>query len=276
MAEKFSLKTFAVCLAIGIWAMPNVASALDHPMSSIDTMLRGGIFENALPATSARPIIIDKVMGRLSLRIGTARNHKQWNARTPRIRNDLAALQKCLSTHEKAFCNDYSILKWAKLVRKARELSGYSQLAYVNNRVNALILYRTDYARFGQSDYWASPSQTIGKAGDCEDFALAKYLTLKSLGVSSENMKIVVLKNLTRNTYHAVLQLRDGNREFILDNLSGSLKQSSELSHYRPLYSINEKWKWMHPNIRKSARVKLAGISLSSPDQHEDADYALL
>lgn len=185
------------------------------------------------------------VMRRRSILVGTSGHHKQWRERDDLMRRDVVALGACLD--DESACTDAAIASWAGLVRQARAIPPAERLAYVNRRINALISYRFDHDGYGRRDYWASPSQTLGRSGDCEDYALAKYWTLRVLGFTPEKLRLVVLKNTRRKAYHAVLQVTDLGRDVLLDNLSDLPRRTGDLAHYRPLYSVNENWKWVHP-----------------------------
>jgi predicted transglutaminase-like cysteine proteinase len=42
--------------------------------------------------------------------------------------------------------------------------------------------YKPDDQNYGQRDYWATPLEFLRRSGDCEDYAIAKYVTLRELG----------------------------------------------------------------------------------------------
>ena len=107
--------------------------------------------------------------------------------------------------------------------------------------------YIVDPINWGLKDYWATPRQFNRKNGDCEDYAIAKYLSLKALGIPEMQMRIVVLNDLNLELLHAVLAVYDttGNI-YILDNQIPHVMKHNDIHHYEPVYSINEHLWWKH------------------------------
>ena len=107
-------------------------------------------------------------------------------------------------------------------------------------------LYITDPVNWNRADYWATPQEFFHKDGDCEDYAIAKYVTLKMLGVPAENMRIVVLEDENLGVPHAVLMVETAEGRMILDNQIARVVHHEKIFHYRPIYSINETAWWLH------------------------------
>jgi predicted transglutaminase-like cysteine proteinase len=99
---------------------------------------------------------------------------------------------------------------------------------------------------WGQEDYWATPFQFLKKNGDCEDYAISKYMALKALGVKVEDMRIVALQDLNLNLGHAVLVVYVGDEPQLLDNQISSVVAANSIRHYQPVFSINEEGWWLH------------------------------
>ena len=118
------------------------------------------------------------------------------------------------------------------------------------NRFWNLWPYCTDPEVYGKPDYWAAPYQFLSKSGDCEDYCIIKYFTLKELGVSIDDMRIVVVKETIRNIGHAILAVYDGDKIYILDNLSEAVRPAERVRNYVPQFSVNEKYRWVHVKAR--------------------------
>lgn len=72
---------------------------------------------------------------------------------------------------------------WFRLMNKSYALDEAKKLKSVNNFFN-LLRFTDDIKLWGVSNYWATPIEFLGvNAGDCEDFAIAKYFTLLELGI---------------------------------------------------------------------------------------------
>ena len=119
------------------------------------------------------------------------------------------------------------------------------QLDAVNHEMNRRS-YILDPRNWGVPDYWATPRQFFRKHGDCEDYAIAKYLSLRALGVPIEDMRIVVLQDLNLGIPHAVLVVYLGEEAFVLDNQIRQVVSAKQIFHYKPVYSINETAWWLH------------------------------
>jgi len=149
--------------------------------------------------------------------------------------------------------NNPRMRRWKAFIRQTRGLSRIQQLRAVQRFVNTF-KYRTDKRNYGKVDYWAAPSQFFARGGDCEDFAIVKYLTLKKLGWRVTRMRLVVLFDHRLRQNHAVLAVFHGGRRYILDNQFRAVMLDSQISHYRPIYSINERHWWSHSGFRAPGR----------------------
>ena len=127
-----------------------------------------------------------------------------------------------------------------------------SMAARVNSLVNRT-RYIVDSKNWGKSDYWATPVEFIKRGGDCEDFAIAKYTALRSLGVPEERMRIAIVHDTLKNIPHAVLVVYDDSDTYILDNQNESLVDGDRPGRYRPIFSINRHAWWLH--TRPSATI---------------------
>ena len=107
---------------------------------------------------------------------------------------------------------------WQKSVSKMNLRSGnfMAQLKNVNQYFN-YVNFRSE-----TGDYWKTPAEFMARGGDCEDYAIAKYLSLRSLGVPDDDMRIGVFADPLRVAGHAVLIVRHGGREWVLDYIRGS------------------------------------------------------
>ncbi len=96
---------------------------------------------------------------------------------------------------------------------------GRAQVGLVNRAVNLAITAKADEAQWGVEDHWNSPFETLGsRGGDCEDNAIVKYVALREAGLFREDVKIVILRNVFPNDYHAVAAARVNEEWLILDN----------------------------------------------------------
>jgi predicted transglutaminase-like cysteine proteinase len=135
--------------------------------------------------------------------------------------------------------------KWLELIDALRDKDKTTQIAEINKLMNQAD-YVQDQTNWGISDYWASPGEFLAKFGDCEDYAIAKYMALKYLGFPAEKMRVVAVKDLNLKVGHAILAVYLDDHVAILDNQIKIVVDSRKIRHYEPVYSINEKAWWRH------------------------------
>ena len=120
------------------------------------------------------------------------------------------------------------------------------QLEAVNRYVNQAP-YLPDLLNYGARDHWATPVELFARGGDCEDYAIAKFVALRALGFSNSRLRLVVVQDLKRRRPHAVLAVNVNDRALVLDNQLPWIVPAEALGHYRPFYSVNEENLWRHP-----------------------------
>ena len=135
--------------------------------------------------------------------------------------------------------------QWEAVIDGLRGKDLMAQLRAINTEMNDK-RYITDPVNWNLPDYWATPFQFMRKNGDCEDYAIAKYMALRDLGVPVDDMRIVVLNDLNLRIAHAILAVYVNGKPYILDNQISKVVPASSIHHYQPVYSINENGWWLH------------------------------
>ncbi len=144
----------------------------------------------------------------------------------------------------------FNSLSWDELKANWSKLSPMEQLKKVNLFWNKYP-YRTDQQVYKTPDYWAAPYEFMKNSGDCEDYSIAKYFTLKELGFNVNDMRVAIVMETIRNIAHAVLVVYLNGDAYILDNLSNSVMSHKRLLNYDIQYSVNEKFRWGHVKPKK-------------------------
>lgn len=134
---------------------------------------------------------------------------------------------------------------WLGIVADLRGKDAMSQLRGINREMNKR-RYVPDNVNWHAPDYWATPFQFMQQNGDCEDFAISKYLALRELGFTPDEMRIVVLDDLQQRIAHAVLVVYRDGTAYVLDNQISGVVPAGSIRHYKPVYSINEAGWWLH------------------------------
>lgn len=134
---------------------------------------------------------------------------------------------------------------WDTFVEEKQGLPLGELLKEVNLYMNRST-YIVDPVNWGVPDYWATPDEFFLRDGDCEDYAISKYITLKRLGVDISEMRLVILQDENLRAAHAILAVKYQDKYMILDNQVDAVLPDTQILHYRPVYSINEGGWWLH------------------------------
>lgn len=145
---------------------------------------------------------------------------------------------------ESAF-NRCHLREWSAFLESLRSEDRRTQVDAVNSFLNRQP-YLTDPRNYGIADYWATPSQFLTRDGDCEDYAIAKFLSLRALGFDNDMLRLVVLRDLNLKIGHAILVVYLDGERLVLDNQIRRVVRAELIHHYRPIYSINEQYWWLH------------------------------
>jgi predicted transglutaminase-like cysteine proteinase len=142
-----------------------------------------------------------------------------------------------------------SVKQWKALIASIRSEPLSRQLKIVNDWANAHP-YIEDQVNWGLEDYWETPHEFMDISGDCEDYAITKYYSLRALGISENRLRIIIVQDLNLGgIIHAILGVYEGNQLLILDNQIKQVMPAMKIYHYRPIYGVNEQSWWAYyPN----------------------------
>ncbi|NBV54194.1 MAG: hypothetical protein EBR79_00545 [Proteobacteria bacterium] len=133
---------------------------------------------------------------------------------------------------------------WYAELAEWRGMSAEEQMVRVNRWVNRFD-YITDDDNWGMSDYWETPGEFIQRSGDCEDYAILKYYTLRALGWPESALRMVVVHDAVRDIPHAVLAVELEGQNYILDNLATEPLRDEYVRQYTPYYAVNARSRWV-------------------------------
>ena len=137
------------------------------------------------------------------------------------------------------------LVEWKAFLSGLKGKSRMDQLQEVNRYMNAHP-YILDMVNWGVQDYWETPKEFLDRNGDCEDYAIAKFYSMRALGMDNTNLRIVVLQDMNLQIPHAILVAYVDGKAFALDNQIPEVVSTEIIHHYRPFYSINEEAWWLH------------------------------
>lgn len=136
---------------------------------------------------------------------------------------------------------------WQEFVKDSSSSTPREKLVSVNNYFNRFN-YVEDHDLYGRDDYWATMRETLSRnSGDCEDFAIAKYFTLRELNLSEKNMRITYVIPVQSKKPHMVLtyKLAESEEALVLDTMVNVLLPVSRRSDLVPVYSFNMNGYWI-------------------------------
>jgi predicted transglutaminase-like cysteine proteinase len=126
------------------------------------------------------------------------------------------------------------------IIGLGRKHQGLARLGWINRAVNLSIRPMSDWAQYGYADYWASPLQTLrSEAGDCEDYAIVKYVALRKLGIVPRALRLVIVQDNMHQQEHAVVAVRYQQKWLILDNRTLTMLDAEQTQHYYPLFVMD-------------------------------------
>ena len=165
----------------------------------------------------------------------------KWRQIKADLLAELPKLSKCQTNLDG--CTSSS-RKFGDIVKEVESRDGLAKIAFINAVINALIDYEPDRSQWGVADQWTAPFVNKKGAfetghGDCEDYALAKYVALRQAGVRSEDVRVVLVHDYAVRVDHAILAVRHDKRWLILDNRWDKLVEDKELTQFKPLAVVD-------------------------------------
>jgi predicted transglutaminase-like cysteine proteinase len=195
------------------------------------------------PSDAAKKQAVPSFFSSKEVRSSNLKPFKKWTRAIKRYSKEKARKSKkgCKS---KKF-NRCHFLQWKKFLKGLKKKKPLAQVKAVNRVMNKS-KYITDKTNWGKKDYWASPGEFMARFGDSEDFAITKYLSLRRLGFTNKQLRVVAVKDMNLKVGHAVLVVFLDGKTYLLDNQIKQLVEAKSVKHYQPVFSINTKNWWRH------------------------------
>jgi predicted transglutaminase-like cysteine proteinase len=135
--------------------------------------------------------------------------------------------------------------------------NGRARLGFINRAANLAISPTSDEAQWRVTDHWSSALETLqSERGDCEDYAIVKYLALLDSGMSEADLKIVVMKSIFPNEDHAVVAARVDDEWLILDNRTLTLVRDTNLTRTVPAFVLDQVGVWRFVSRSRPPRTR--------------------
>jgi predicted transglutaminase-like cysteine proteinase len=192
---------------------------------------------DAAPAPKEAPAVGTEPFGLFTFRAPEGTLWRKWRGIEADIAKEHAVLDRCREGAEG--CPSYAA-QFLRLIKAVKAKSGRDQLDEANRAVNIAIRYMSDYAQHGEADRWSAPlaSFATGK-GDCEDYAIAKYVALSEAGFPRDDLQLVLVRDRAVRQDHAVLAARLDGHWLLLDSRRSELMNDSDATSFTPLFAIN-------------------------------------
>jgi predicted transglutaminase-like cysteine proteinase len=223
-ARAFRAKILACVLACGV--------ALSGPTAG----MAAATLDEAGPIDPAGPAAEPFGLSASHLSEGGLRD--KWLGVERQLDDEMLLLALC--QEERRHCRSQPALQLLAIVDAATARDGRARLGEINRAINLAIRPMSDLAQYGAIDVWSSPLATLASgAGDCEDYAIAKFVALRLSGIAAEDLRLVILRDTLRQEDHAVVAARLDGRWLTLDNRRMAMVEDTQLRNHRPTFVID-------------------------------------
>jgi predicted transglutaminase-like cysteine proteinase len=214
----------AVLLAWGMACFGPAADLVAGPLDSIESAAAIG--------KSAEPF------GLFTATLAEGGLRDKWLGVERELDDDLLVLALC--EEDRVSCGSPAALQFLAIVDSAKARDGRARLGEINRAINLAIRPVSDLAQYGAIDVWSSPLNTFARgAGDCEDYAIAKFVALRLAGIPAEDIKLLILHDTLRNEDHAAVAARLDGRWLTLDNRRMAMVEDAHLRNVLPTFLID-------------------------------------
>jgi predicted transglutaminase-like cysteine proteinase len=150
-------------------------------------------------------------------------------------------VQLALCDGDRDNCASGAALRFLAIVDSARRRDGRARLGEINRAINLALRPMSDLAQYGEVDVWSSPLMTFDRgAGDCEDYAIAKFMALSMAGIAAEDLRIIIMRDAFHGGDHAVTAARLDGHWLMLDNMRMAMVEDVHVRNYQPLFAIDQ------------------------------------
>jgi predicted transglutaminase-like cysteine proteinase len=178
----------------------------------------------------------------------------KWAGMLERWRAEEAAALSFCAPGESEGCMPH---EWLRLVALLSSLDLRAKIETVNTLINRYP-YVSSETNWHEVNHWETPFEFLERSGQCQDYAITKYLLLREAGVPDSMLRLVVLRDERQRADHAVVVAYVDGETLLLDNQLAAVVSTERIPYYHPYYSINESGWWLHtPNPLSIATVAI-------------------
>ncbi|MET0219736.1 MAG: transglutaminase-like cysteine peptidase [Tardiphaga sp.] len=163
---------------------------------------------------------------------------EKWRGVERQIDDEMLVLALC--EEDRSRCGSPAAQKFLDIVAAGRAKDGRARAGEINRAFNLAIRPGNDIDLYGATDVWRAPLALLSTgAGDCEDYAIAKFVALRAAGVAVRDLRLVIMRDTLRHEDHAMASVRLDGRWWLLDNRRMAMVEDVQLSNHQPLFVLD-------------------------------------
>jgi predicted transglutaminase-like cysteine proteinase len=223
-------------------------------------------FDPAAPmrlGAQMRAVTSTEPFGLTTSPMSTGPLYDKWNTLNRKLDDERVQLALC--DGDRGGCVSDAALQLLAIVDTGRAREGRARLGEINRAINLAIRATSDLAQYGEMDVWSSPLATFAHgAGDCEDYAIAKFAALREAGVRPEDLRIIIMRDIFHGEDHAVTAARLDGHWLMLDNRRMAMIEDDYIRNYRPLFVMDENGLRQYVDQPIEARASNRDVAIAS------------
>ncbi len=212
---------------------------------------------SALPSPTELPPVVAEPFGLVAVPVIGGGVVDKWNGVVTEIGQESGLLARCRDDAKQ--CAP-AAQKFLAVIAEGRAHDGRARVGVINRAINLAIRPTSDLSQWGVEDRWSAPLVTLGSGrGDCEYYAIAKYVALREAGVDENDVRLVIVRDLLSGNDHAVVTARVDEKWIVLDNRRLALVEDVEMPRVRPLFVLD------HAGVKQFAATEIADAEAARP-----------
>jgi predicted transglutaminase-like cysteine proteinase len=162
----------------------------------------------------------------------------KWRTLMPALEAESGLIANCRADVESC---SLETARFVNMIDAATLLRGRATIQAINDGINNAVAYKSDLAQHGVPDQWSTPLATLQSGfGDCEDYAIAKYVAFLQAGFSNKDLRILLVRDNISREDHAFLSIRNDGNWLVLDNRWSKISPTKDYSRFLPLFAIDQ------------------------------------
>jgi predicted transglutaminase-like cysteine proteinase len=200
-------------------------------------LVQGQPMYASLPPPSVKRHASRQPFDEVAVPVASGEVPDKWRAIQTEIDAETAVLDRCRAGQE---CTAAARM-FLDIVAQGQSHDGLARIGVINRAVNSAIVPTSDMRQWGVADHWSPPLETLTtRRGDCEDYAIAKYVALIDAGMAKDDVKLVIVRKRLPEEEHAVVAARVDGAWLILDNRTLALAPAGEVRAAIPLFMLDD------------------------------------